>query len=92
MILNLSKLIKLQDRPLVLEIDEEGSKYEYFNYVLPTEFLTNGTAQLRSMSGNYHQNTFGFKFTFENADGAEPVETPQFGSTKLSYDPYAYVK
>jgi hypothetical protein len=44
MILNLSKLIKLQDRPSVLEIDEEGSMYEYFNYVLPTEFLTNGTA------------------------------------------------
>jgi hypothetical protein len=47
LLLNLSKLIRITDRPSGFEANE--TEYEYFNYVLPTEFVANGTAQLRSM-------------------------------------------
>ena len=87
--MNLSRLIRIQDRPKIFDLDVDS--YEYFNYVLPTEFIKNGTQQLRSISGNYHNNIFGMSFTFENVDGSDPIETPLFGVSKYVLDPYAYV-
>lgn len=90
MILNLNKLMRIADRPSSLNAN--GTEYEFFNYVLPTEFIANGTAQLRSYQGYYHDNIFGFKATFFNGESPDPLDTPLFGVEKYSLDRFAYVK
>ena len=86
--LNLNKLIRISDHPSTFNTTD----YEYFNYVLPTEFIANGTSQVRSYEGCYHENVFGIKFTFVNGESPDPVETALFGVQKYSLDRFAYVK
>lgn len=64
--INQQKLARIPDRPSNYMIN--NTLYEFFNYIMPTEFIASGTSQLRSVEGYYQGRTIdGIRFTFQNA-------------------------
>ena len=64
--INQQKLTRTLDRPI--NYLQNNTLYEFFNYILPTEFIASGTSQLRSVEGYYQSRTIdGIRFTFQNA-------------------------
>ena len=64
--INQQKLVRTADKPANFTMDPK--LFEFFNYILPTEFIASGTSQLRSVEGYFQSRTIdGLRFTFQNA-------------------------
>jgi len=73
--LDLENPVKLADRPASYA---SGSKYESFEYVLPTDFINAGNPALKSFKSFYDEdNIEGLQFTFTN--GIDEITTEIFG-------------